>query len=119
MLSLLFVLAMCSVYVSLVVRVFAIVVIWFKFVVCCSFRAFVVLEDVKLIWLQSLFGVCVAKRHSQSVCFEFVLQALIWCQSFLWCRIIFKHWLLLHAFAFCCAHNATAHVSLCTCALGQ
>ncbi len=75
-----------------------------------------VLEDVKLIWMQSLFGVCVAKRHSQSVCFEFVLQALIWRQSFFCCQIIFKHWLLLHAFAFCCAHNATAHVSLCTCA---
>jgi hypothetical protein len=75
-----------------------------------------VLEDVKLIWLQSLFGVCVAKRHSQSVCFEFVLQALIWRQSFFVCQIMFKHWLLLHAFAFCCAHNATAHVSLCACA---
>ena len=116
MLSLLFVLAMCSVYVSLVVRMFAIVVRWFKFFVCCSFRAFVVLEDVKLIWLQSLFGVCVAKRHSQSVCFEFVLQALIRCQSFFCCQSIFKHWLLLHAFAFCCAHNATAHASLCACA---
>ncbi len=87
-----------------------------SFFVCCSFRAFVVLEDVKLIWLQSLFGVCVAKRHSQSVCFEFALQALIWCQSCFCCQIIFKHWLLLHAFAFCCARNATAHVSLCACA---
>ena len=86
----------------------------FFFVV--RFVRFFVLEDVKLIWLQSLFGVCVAKRHSQSVCFEFVLQALIRCQSFFCCQSIFKHWLLLHAFAFCCAHNATAHVSLCACA---
>ena len=31
MLSLLFALSMCSVYVSLVVRVFAIVVLWFKY----------------------------------------------------------------------------------------
>ncbi len=40
MLSLLFALATCSAYVSLVVRVFAIVVLWFKLFDCCSFRAF-------------------------------------------------------------------------------
>ena len=45
MLTLLFALAMCSVYVSLVVRVFGIVVLWFKFFcllfvssVCCASR---------------------------------------------------------------------------------
>ena len=66
MLSLLFVLAMCSVYVSLVVRVFAIVVLWFKlfcvlFVCCCLFAVFVlvvVAQDCRTWTIVCLFVAC-------------------------------------------------------------